>query len=64
MHQRTMDELNSNFMHKWSCIEKINSIKETLSDLETKQQMKQNHLEASIEEIDLIQKEIDSLKVP
>lgn len=64
MHQRTMDELNSNLTWESLHIEKINSIKETLSELEAKQQTKQNHLESSIEEIDAIQKEIDSLKVP
>lgn len=63
MHQRTMEELNSNIIGELTHIEKINSIKGTLSKLESKQQAKQNHLESSIEEIDAIQKEIDSLKV-
>ena len=46
-----------------SHLEKIASVKQTLSELEEKQHNKEDNLKSSIEEIDIIQKEIESLKV-
>lgn len=46
-----------------SHLEKITSVKQTLSELEEKQHNKEDNLKSSIEEIDIIQKEIESLKV-
>ena len=53
LHERAMEELNK----------KITSVKQTLSELEEKQHNKEDNLKSSIEEIDIIQKEIESLKV-
>ena len=63
LHERAMDELNSRRLSQSWCVEKIDAIKQTLSQLETKEQTKQTHLQTSIEEIELMQKEIDALKV-
>ena len=46
-----------------SYIEKIASIKQTLNKLEEKQHNKEDNLKSSIEEIESIQREVESLKV-
>ena len=54
LHKQTMAELNRN---------DISLIEATLNQLEEKHHKKEDNLKTSIEEIDAIQKEIDTLKV-
>ena len=58
LHKQTMAELNRNDI---SLVETKNA--STLNQLEEKHHKKEDNLKTSIEEIDAIQKEIDTLKV-
>lgn len=63
LHEKTVQELNREPKHGVVKVEKITVLKGRLDDLNAKQHSKENDLQMSMEEIDKIQSEIDSIKV-